>query len=141
MVGDQTVITQYLKIVANGGGLVPTPLLEVAADLYDDDDHVAAIRAYYNANFEVAATHLQITPPGGGFFLWLKVDDDVDFVQRLMAEQAVRALPGSFMATAADAGNPSTGNPGTGYVRLALVHDLASTDKAMRRIAEIYGAQ
>jgi hypothetical protein len=28
-----------------------------------------------------------------------------------------------------------------GYVRLALVHDLASTDKAMRRIAEIYGAQ
>ena len=136
MVGDQTVITQYLKIVANGGGLVPTPLLEVAADLYDDDDHVAAIRAYYNANFEVAATHLQITPPEGGFFLWLKVDDDVDFVQRLMAEQAVRALPGSFMATAADAGNP-----GAGYVRLALVHDLASTDKAMRRIAEIYGAQ
>jgi N-succinyldiaminopimelate aminotransferase len=135
MVGDQTVITQYLKIVANGGGLVPTPLLEVAADLYDDDDHVAAIRAYYNANFEVAATHLQITPPEGGFFLWLKVDDDVDFVQRLMAEQAVRALPGSFMATPADAGNP-----GAGYVRLALVHDLASTDKAMRRIAEIYGA-
>ena len=136
MVGDQTVITQYLKIVANGGGLVPTPLLEVAADLYDDDDHVAAIRAYYNANFEVAATHLQIAPPEGGFFLWLKVDDDVDFVQRLMAEQAVRALPGSFMATAADAGNP-----GAGYVRLALVHDLASTDKAMRRIAEIYDAQ
>ena len=136
MVGDQTVITQYLKIVANGGGLVPTPLLEVAADLYDDDDHVAAIRAYYNANFEVAATHLQITPPEGGFFLWLKVDDDVDFVQRLMAEQAVRALPGSFMATPADAGNP-----GAGYVRLALVHDLASTDKAMRRIAEIYDAQ
>jgi len=136
MVGDQTVITQYLKIVANGGGLVPTPLLEVAADLYDDDDHVAAIRAYYNANFEVAATHLQITPPEGGFFLWLKVDDDVDFVQRLMAEQAVRALPGSFMATPADAGNP-----GAGYVRLALVHDLASTDKAMRRIAEIYGAR
>ena len=89
----------------------------------------------------MAATHLQITPPEGGFFLWLKVDDDVDFVQRLMAKQAVRALPGSFMATAADAGNPSTGNPGAGYVRLALVHDLASTDKAMRRIAEIYGAR
>jgi hypothetical protein len=26
-------------------------------------------------------------------------------------------------------------------VRLALVHDLASTNKAMRRIAEIYGAR
>jgi len=133
MVGDQDVITQYLKIVANGGSLVPTPLLEVAADLYDDDEHVAAIRAYYNANFEVAKTHLNIIPPEGGFFLWLKVDDDIDFVQRLIAEQAVRALPGSFMAAAQDADNP-----GRGYVRLALVHDVARTDVAMRRIAEIY---
>ena len=28
------VITQYVKLVANGGSLVPTPLLSVAADLY-----------------------------------------------------------------------------------------------------------
>ena len=133
MVGDHNVIGQYLKLVGNGGSLVPTPLLEVAADLYDDDDHVAAIRSYYNANFDIAAAHLRITPPEGGFFLWLKVDDDIDFVQRLMAEQAVRALPGSFMAVATAAGNP-----GSGYVRLALVHDADRTDTAIRRIAEMY---
>jgi N-succinyldiaminopimelate aminotransferase len=133
MVGDHNVIGQYLKLVGNGGSLVPTPLLEVAADLYDDDDHVAAIRSYYNANFYIAAANLRITPPEGGFFLWLKVDDDIDFVQRLMAEQAVRALPGSFMAVATEAGNP-----GSGYVRLALVHDADRTDTAIRRIAEMY---
>ena len=133
MVGDHNVIGQYLKLVGNGGSLVPTPLLEVAADLYDDDDHVAAIRSYYNANFDIAAAHLRITPPEGGFFLWLKVDDDIDFVQRLMAEQAVRALPGSFMAVATEAGNP-----GSGYVRLALVHDADRTDTAIRRIADMY---
>ena len=133
MVGDHNVIGQYLKLVGNGGSLVPTPLLEVAADLYDDDDHVAAIRSYYNANFDIVAAHLRITPPEGGFFLWLKVDDDIDFVQRLMAEQAVRALPGSFMAVATEAGNP-----GSGYVRLALVHDADRTDTAIRRIAEMY---
>jgi N-succinyldiaminopimelate aminotransferase len=133
MVGDHNVIGQYLKLVGNGGSLVPTPLLEVASDLYDDDDHVAAIRSYYNANFDIAAAHLRITPPEGGFFLWLKVDDDIDFVQRLMAEQAVRALPGSFMAVATEAGNP-----GSGYVRLALVHDADRTDTAIRRIAEMY---
>jgi N-succinyldiaminopimelate aminotransferase len=76
---------------------------------------------------------LRITPPEGGFFLWLKVDDDIDFVQRLMAEQAVRALPGSFMAVTTD-----SGNPGSGYVRVALVHDAARTDTAIRRIAKIY---
>ena len=133
MVGDHNVIGQYLKLVGNGGSLVPTPLLEVAADLYDDDDHVSAIRSYYNVNFDIAATHLRITPPEGGFFLWLKVDDDIDFVQRLMAEQAVRALPGSFMAVATEAGNP-----GSGYVRLALVHDADRTDTAIRRIADMY---
>ena len=133
MVGDHNVIGQYLKLVGNGGSLVPTPLLEVAADLYDDDDHVAAIRSYYNANFDIAAAYLRITPPEGGFFLWLKVDDDIDFVQRLMAEQAVRALPGSFMAVATEAGNP-----GSGYVRLALVHDADRTDTAIRRIAGMY---
>ena len=133
MVGDHNVIGQYLKLVGNGGSLVPTPLLEVAADLYDDDDHVAAIRSYYNANFDIAAAHLRITPPEGGFFLWLKVDDDIDFVQRLMAEQAVRALPGSFMAVATE-----DGNPGSGYVRLALVHDADCTDTAIRRIAGMY---
>ena len=133
MVGDQSVINQYLKIIGNGGSLVPTPLLEVAADLYDDDDHVVKIRSYYNANFDIAAAHLRITPPEGGFFLWLKVDDDIHFVQRLMAEQAVRALPGSFMAVTTD-----SGNPGSGFVRLALVHDADSTDTAIRRIANVY---
>jgi len=54
-------------------------------------------------------------------------------VQRLMAEQAVRALPGSFMAVTTD-----SGNPGSGYVRLALVHDADRTDTAIRRIANIY---
>lgn len=133
MVGDHSVISQYLKIIGNGGSLVPTPLLEVAADLYDDDDHVAVIRSHYNANFDIAAAHLRITPPDGGFFLWLKVDDDIDFVQRLMGEQAVRALPGSFMAVTTD-----SGNPGSGYVRVALVHDADRTDTAIRRIAKIY---
>ena len=133
MVGDHSVISQYLKIIGNGGSLVPTPLLEVAADLYDDDDHVTAIRSYYNKNFDIAASHLRITPPDGGFFLWLNVDDDLNFVRRLMVEQAVRSLPGSFMAV-----TNGSGNPGSGYVRLALVHDADLTDTAIRRIANIY---
>ncbi len=136
MVGDRQVVTQYLKLVANGGSLVPMPLLEVAADLYDDEDHVTAIRAYYDANFALAEKYLGVPAPVGGFFLWLKVDDDIDFVKRLMAEQAVRALPGSLMAMTTD-----DGNPGAGYVRLALVHDAAMTETAMTRIATVYHSQ
>ncbi len=133
MVGDKRVIMQYLKLVSNGGSLVPTPLLSVAADLYADEAHVSDIRAYYHANFALVERHLGINPPQGGFFLWLKVDDDVQFVKRLMAEQAVRALPGSFMGA-----ETVDGNPGAGYVRLALVHDAKTTDEALGRVAKIY---
>ena len=115
---------------------MPTPLLSVAADLYEDEAHVVDIRAYYDTNFELVKRHLGISPPQGGFFLWLKVDDDVEFVKRLMAEQAVRALPGSFMAE-----ETADGNPGAGYVRLALVHDAKITDEAFVRIAKIYKSQ
>ena len=105
----------------------------MAADLYEDESHVADIRSYYDSNFALAEKHLGIIPPQGGFFLWLKVNDDVQFVKKLMVEQAVRAMPGSFMGV-----ETADGNPGSGYVRLALVHDFHSTDEAMRRVAITY---
>ena len=119
--------------MANSGSLVPTPLLMAAADLYEDDDHVAAIRAHYDHSFALAKRYLGITPPDGGFFLWLPVDDDHEFVRRLMREKAVRAMPGSFMAETSDGVNP-----GAGYVRLALVHDHERTEESLARVAAIH---
>ena len=84
---------------------MPTPLLEVAADLHNDDDHVEEIRSYYNANFDIASAHLRITPPDGGF-LWLKVDDDIDFVKRLMAEHGYVPVR-QFYGCETDCGNPA----------------------------------
>ena len=133
IIGDASVIGLYAKLVANSGSLVPTPLLMVAADLYEDDDHVAAIRAHYDHSFALATRYLGVTPPDGGFFLWLPVDDDHEFVRRLMREQAVRAMPGSFMAETSDGVNP-----GAGYVRLALVHDHERTEESLARVAAIH---
>ena len=62
--------------------------------------------------------------------------NDIEFVKRLMSEQAVRALPGSFMGM-----ETAYGNPGAGYVRLALVHDFLSTEKALKRVAKVYKSQ
>ena len=135
VIGDASVMALYLKVIANTGSLVPTPLLLAAADLYDDDSHVAAIRAHYDHSFALAVRHLSVTPPPGGFFLWLPVADDRQFVWRLMQEQAVRAMPGSFMAEVSDGINP-----GAGYVRLALVHDHERTEESLARVAALYDA-
>ena len=124
---------QYGKVVANGGSLVPTPLLGVAADLYADETHVEVIRAHYDKSFAIAKRHLGIDPPQGGFFLWLEVGDDLAFVRKLLAEQGVRALPGQFM------GAPGAGsNPAKGFVRFALVHDHQKIEDAMSRVARFW---
>ncbi|MEC8538943.1 MAG: aminotransferase class I/II-fold pyridoxal phosphate-dependent enzyme, partial [Pseudomonadota bacterium] len=136
LVGDADVMALYLKVISNTGSLVPTPLLHAAADLYDDDDHVAAIRAHYDHSFAFATQHLGTPPPDGGFFLWLPVADDRRFVKRLMAEKAVRVMPGSFMAEASDGINP-----GAGYVRMALVHDHAQTEESLARVAVVYDGE
>jgi N-succinyldiaminopimelate aminotransferase len=133
IIGDASVIAQYGKLVANGGSLVPSPVLEVAADLYSDETHVEALRAHYDTSIAIAERHLGVAPPRGGFFLWLEVGDDVAFVRRLMAEQGVRALPGRFM------GAPGTGsNPAAGFVRFALVHDHDRINDAMSRVARLW---
>ena len=133
IIGDASVINQYGKVVANGGSLVPTPLLGVAADLYADDTHVEVIRAHYDKSFAIAKRHLGVDPPPGGFFLWLEVGDDLAFVRKLLAEQGVRALPGQFM------GAPGAGsNPAKGFVRFALVHDHKKIEDAMSRVARYW---
>ncbi|MEC8807046.1 MAG: aspartate aminotransferase, partial [Pseudomonadota bacterium] len=56
--------------------------------------------------------------------------------KRLMAEKAVRVMPGSFMAEASDGINP-----GAGYVRMALVHDHAQTEESLARVAVVYDGE
>ncbi len=133
IIGDASVISQYGKVVANGGALVPTPLLGVAAQLYADDRHVEKLRAHYDESFAIAKRYLGIDPPPGGFFLWLEVGDDLAFVRQLMAEQGVRALPGQFMGVPGAAPNPASG-----FVRLALVHDHQKIEDAMSRVAQLW---
>ena len=131
--GDAQIIAAYLKLVANAGSLVPTPILRVAADLYDDEAHVVAIRSHYDHSFAIAARYLNVAIPAGGFCLWLPVDDGVAFTRRLMAEQALRAMPGAFMTH-----GDGTDNVGRQFVRLALVHAHDKIETAMARVAQIY---
>jgi aspartate/methionine/tyrosine aminotransferase len=47
-------------------------------------------------------------------------------------EQGVRVLPGAYLT------QPTTGsNPGAPYIRLALVQDLDSTERALEKVARV----
>ncbi len=69
--------------------------------------------------------------PEAAFYLWAQVPgDDADFARRLYAEQALRVLPGSYLARDAHGVNP-----GRGYIRIALVAALDECTEAVDRLA------
>jgi N-succinyldiaminopimelate aminotransferase len=71
--------------------------------------------------------------PDAAFYLWTPTPiDDVEFARRLYAAQAVTVVPGSFLARDAHGGNP-----GRGYVRIALVASLDECTQAIDRIVAL----
>ena len=139
LAGDASVIALYKKLVANGAALMPTPLLHASSALYRDKAHAERIRQHYETSFEIAERYLPATGARGGFFLWLKVRDDIAFAKRAYQEQALRVMPGSYMAVAADdAAAQKMINPGAGFIRVALVHEHDVIEEAMIRLAKLY---
>ena len=87
------------------------------------------MRAHYNDAFKVAQKYLNCSIPDAGFFLWLHVGDDLKFTQLLWKHTAIKVIPGSYMAVARKGKNPASG-----YIRIALVHDLDIIEEAMKRL-------
>jgi aspartate/methionine/tyrosine aminotransferase len=117
---------------------VPLPTQAVAAAAYADETHVDASRALYAAKFDMAerilGNRFGAVRPGGGFFLWLDVraaGGDEAVAKRLWTEAGLRVVPGSYIAATGADGR----NPGAGFIRVALVHDLAITEEALNRLA------
>ena len=70
-------------------------------------------------------------PPQGGFFLWLPVADGETAARTLWTRAGVQVLPGAYLSR-----DTGTGNPGQGYVRVALVGPAAETEDALTRIRD-----
>jgi N-succinyldiaminopimelate aminotransferase len=134
--GAGELIEPLRLLLGRGGAGVPLPALAAGAALYGEETHVDANRTLYRAKFDLAdrilGTRRGYYRPEGGFFLWLEVGDDIDVTRRLWREAAIKVLPGSFLAQTDAAGR----NPGKGYIRVALVYDLATTEAALTQIAE-----
>ena len=132
--GDQKIISAYAKYRAFHGVSVPLPIQNASVLAWQDDAMVEKNRAAYQEKFTLAEEILDkdnLTPEGA-FYLWLKVADAEVFAKKLYDEEQVIVLPGKYL------GAENNGvNPAEQYLRIALVHDIELTTKALNSIKKV----
>ena len=135
--GDPRLIAHYKHLRDYGGCQVPLPVQWAATALWRDEVHVEENRIRYRRKFDIAERAIggrfAFYRPQGGFFLWLDVGDGEEAALRLWRDGAIRVLPGGYTARAAE----ERPNPGTEYIRLAIVHDEATLEEAFARIRRV----
>ncbi len=128
--GDERILKEYMKYRTYVGAASPLPLQHAAAAAWADEEHVETSRAVYKKNFELAHEILGTDIPEATFYIWLKVENALEFTKKLYKEQNVKVLPGEYLARTDKEGV----NPGKDYVRIALVEDEEKTRDALMRI-------
>ncbi|MEI7605979.1 MAG: aminotransferase class I/II-fold pyridoxal phosphate-dependent enzyme [Rhodospirillaceae bacterium] len=135
--GDPALIARFSRLRSYSNAGTPLPVLAAAAALWRDEAHVEENRRLYRAKFDAAAAELEgrfgFYRPAGGFFLWLDVGDGEAACRRLWNEAGVRVLPGAYVSRTDAEGR----NPGTAYIRVALVHDAELIGEACARMARV----
>ncbi len=135
--GDADFLKAFLGFRGIAAPQVPEPLQAVAVAALNDEAHVDASRALYVAKFDMADRRLGnrfgYRRPDGGFFLWLDVSEHgggAAAALKLWQEQGLRTVPGGYLSSRDADGI----NPGDPYLRVAMVHDLATSEEVLARL-------
>lgn len=122
-----------------GAPQVPLPIMAASAAVWREESHAVENRDRYRRKIDAAerilGNRFGFYRPAGGFFLWLDVGDGERAARDLWAKGGVKVLPGKYLSRedSLKAGD----NPGTAYIRVALVESEEATEEALKRMAEV----
>ncbi len=125
--GDAKILKNYMQYRTYVGCASPVPLQYAAADAWNEESHVEYFRSIYKKNFELAREILGVKTPQATFYIWLEVDDEIEFTRNLYKEKNIKVLPGSFLGRE---------GIGKGYVRIALVENAQKTEEVLKRLKD-----
>jgi N-succinyldiaminopimelate aminotransferase len=134
--GDAALMKAFLLYRTYHGSAMSPAVANASIAAWNDEAHVRANRAEYHAKFSalqpLLAPWLPCAMPDAAFYLWAATPiDDASFAQRLLAEENVSVVPGSYLARHAHGTNP-----GQNRVRLALVAEREECAEAIERIVD-----
>ena len=133
--GGPKSIARIRQLRAGAGAPLPGPVQAASVQVWMDEAHVEENRRLYAEKFEIADRIMGNVPgyasPDAGFFLWLPVEDGEKAALKLWKETGVRVLPGAYISR--DVGQ---GNPGAGYIRVALVAPKQDVQRGLELIRD-----
>ncbi len=132
--GDRHLIESFFLYRTYHGCAMPPHHQSASTLAWRDEAHVRANRALYRGKLE--AVHdilydvLPMAAPEAGFYLWPETPiPETEFARRLLQQENVKVLPGSFLSRECD-----NHNPGRNRLRLALVAPHDECVEAAHRI-------
>jgi len=135
--GDAALVERFLLYRTYHGSAMSLAVQHASIAAWGDEVHVQDNRAQYREKFAAVtpmlAEVLETSIPDASFYLWARVPggDDPVFARELFAATHVSVLPGRYLARDAHGINP-----GSGYVRIALVPGITDCVEGARRIVE-----
>jgi N-succinyldiaminopimelate aminotransferase len=133
--GDARLVKSFLLYRTYHGCAMSPAVQHASVAAWRDEAHVVANRTQYRKKFQAVVPELQsvldVAWPDAAFYLWAGVPggDDEQFTRDLFTQTHVTVLPGRYLAR-----DTPGGNPGRGYVRIALVAELETCREAADRI-------
>ena len=133
--GDANLMAKYLSYRTYHGCALGAHHQAASALAWQDEAHAVENRQMYRDKFvavsKILSPHYNLTQPEGGFYHWLPTPiSDQEFSQRLLAEQHITVMPGSFLGR-----DTELGNPGQNHVRIAWVAPFDECIEAANRLA------
>ena len=138
--GDADIMAGFLKYRTYHGCALPYHHQYASIKAWQDEQHVIDSRNEYIKKFDavikILSPVIDVSLPDAAFYLWLKIplesgQDDITFARNLFEQQNVTVLPGQFLSR-----DTNSGNPGTQYIRIALVAPVEQCIDAANRIKQ-----
>lgn len=128
LAGDEDIIKPYMNFRTQLGCAQPLPLQYASSIAWEDETSIEYFNSLYAKNRKLAKDILNITVSNATFYLWIKVDNPIEFTKILFKDYHIRVLPGAYLGE---------NNVSDNFIRVALVHSEGIMRKALENINEI----